>query len=91
MAGPEVYEFGEFILDVAERRLSKGGAPVPLEPKAHEVLLALVRPSRKHRCEKAKGIHVEAHFRLSYQEERPANRVFHGVLGRPDHLTNRNR
>jgi DNA-binding winged helix-turn-helix (wHTH) protein/tetratricopeptide (TPR) repeat protein len=43
MAGPEVYEFGEFILDVAERRLSKGGVPVPLEPKAHEVLLALVR------------------------------------------------
>jgi hypothetical protein len=42
MAGREVYEFGEFILDVAERRLSKGGAPVPLEPKAYEVLLALV-------------------------------------------------
>jgi DNA-binding winged helix-turn-helix (wHTH) protein/tetratricopeptide (TPR) repeat protein len=43
MAGREVYEFGEFILDVAERRLSRGGEPVPLEPKAHEVLLALVR------------------------------------------------
>jgi len=43
MAAREVYEFGEFILDVAERRLSKGGVPVPLEPKAHEVLMALVR------------------------------------------------
>jgi DNA-binding winged helix-turn-helix (wHTH) protein/tetratricopeptide (TPR) repeat protein len=43
MAEREVYEFGEFILDVAERRLSKGGAPVPLEPKAHDVLTALVR------------------------------------------------
>ena len=43
MAGREVYEFGEFTLDVSERRLSKGGEPVPLEPKAHEVLLALVR------------------------------------------------
>src|SRR5512146_2882619 len=43
MAGPEVYEFGEFTLDVAERRLSKSGEPVSLEPKAHEVLLALVR------------------------------------------------
>jgi DNA-binding winged helix-turn-helix (wHTH) protein/tetratricopeptide (TPR) repeat protein len=43
MAGPEVYEFGEFILDVAERRLSKGGVPVPLEPKAQEVLTSLVR------------------------------------------------
>jgi len=45
MAAREVYEFGEFTLDVAERRLSKRGAPVPLEPKAHEVLLALVRHS----------------------------------------------
>ena len=43
MTGREVYQFGEFVLDVAERRLSKGGEPVPLEPKAHEVLLALVR------------------------------------------------
>src|SRR5512141_2339055 len=43
MAGPEVYEFGEFTLDVAERRLSKAGNPVSLEPKAHEVLLVLVR------------------------------------------------
>src|SRR5690242_813297 len=43
MPGREVFEFADFILDVAERRLSKGGVPVPLEPKAHEVLVALVR------------------------------------------------
>ena len=43
MAPREAYEFGEFTLDVSERRLSKGGKPIPLEPKAHEVLLALVR------------------------------------------------
>jgi DNA-binding winged helix-turn-helix (wHTH) protein/tetratricopeptide (TPR) repeat protein len=43
MAPRETYEFGEFTLDVSERRLSKGGQPIPLEPKAHEVLLALVR------------------------------------------------
>jgi DNA-binding winged helix-turn-helix (wHTH) protein len=43
MATREAFEFGEFTLDVSERRLSKSGRPVPLEPKAHEVLLALVR------------------------------------------------
>jgi DNA-binding winged helix-turn-helix (wHTH) protein/tetratricopeptide (TPR) repeat protein len=41
----EVYEFAEFTLDVSERRLLKGSEPVSLEPKAHEVLLALVRNS----------------------------------------------
>jgi DNA-binding winged helix-turn-helix (wHTH) protein/tetratricopeptide (TPR) repeat protein len=40
---PEVYEFGEFTLDASERRLSRGGHVVPLEPKAHDVLVALVR------------------------------------------------
>ncbi len=43
MTGRETYEFGEFTLDVSERRLSKDGKPISLEPKAHEVLLALVR------------------------------------------------
>jgi DNA-binding winged helix-turn-helix (wHTH) protein/thioredoxin-like negative regulator of GroEL len=43
MAGPEQYEFGEFRLDAAERRLYKGGQIASLEPKAHYVLLALVR------------------------------------------------
>jgi DNA-binding winged helix-turn-helix (wHTH) protein/tetratricopeptide (TPR) repeat protein len=39
----EVYEFGEFSLDVSERRLLKGSDAISLEPKAQEVLLALVR------------------------------------------------
>ena len=40
---PEVYEFGEFTLNVSERRLSRGSQVVPLEPKAHDVLVALLR------------------------------------------------
>ena len=44
MATPyEAYEFGPFVLDVAERRLSNAGDPVALAPKAYEVLVALVR------------------------------------------------
>ena len=41
--GQEIYEFGEFALDVVERRLSKGDRVIPLEPKAHDLLVALVR------------------------------------------------
>jgi DNA-binding winged helix-turn-helix (wHTH) protein/tetratricopeptide (TPR) repeat protein len=43
MAEPEVYEFTPFALDVAERRLLKGERIVPLAPKAHDLLVALVR------------------------------------------------
>jgi DNA-binding winged helix-turn-helix (wHTH) protein/tetratricopeptide (TPR) repeat protein len=43
MATQEVYEFGDYALDVAERRLSKSGQIVPLAPKAHDMLVALVR------------------------------------------------
>jgi DNA-binding winged helix-turn-helix (wHTH) protein/tetratricopeptide (TPR) repeat protein len=44
MAGTgEVYEFGLYSLDVAERRLSNGSRIVSLAPKAHDVLVALVR------------------------------------------------
>src|SRR5580765_2455994 len=39
----EVYEFGEFRLDVQERRLSRGHASIPLSPKAFDILVALVR------------------------------------------------
>ena len=39
----EVYEFGPYALDVAERRLSNAGQIVSLAPKAHDVLVALVR------------------------------------------------
>jgi DNA-binding winged helix-turn-helix (wHTH) protein/Tfp pilus assembly protein PilF len=43
MPGSERYEFGEFTLDAPERRLYKGSQALALEPKAYDVLLALVR------------------------------------------------
>jgi DNA-binding winged helix-turn-helix (wHTH) protein len=43
MACGEQYEFGDFTLDASERRLSNNGQAVPLEPKAHDVLVALLR------------------------------------------------
>jgi len=43
MVGGERYEFGEFTLDATERRLSRSGQAVPLEPKALDVLVALLR------------------------------------------------
>lgn len=44
MAGTgEVYEFGPFALDVGERRLLNAGQVVPLAPRAHDVLVELVR------------------------------------------------
>lgn len=43
MAGHEVYEFAEFALDVTEHRLLEGDRIVPLAPKAHDLLVALVR------------------------------------------------
>ncbi len=43
MATREVYQFREFTLDVGERRLSRGDAPVHLPPKAHDLLVMLVQ------------------------------------------------
>jgi DNA-binding winged helix-turn-helix (wHTH) protein len=37
-----LYEFGSFCLDAAERLLLRDGEPVPLSPKAFDLLLALV-------------------------------------------------
>lgn len=42
-ASPEVYEFGDFVLDVGERRLVRSGRAVSLPPKAYDLLVALVR------------------------------------------------
>jgi TolB-like protein/DNA-binding winged helix-turn-helix (wHTH) protein/Tfp pilus assembly protein PilF len=39
----EIYEFGDYLLDPAERILSRQGSPVSLTPKAFETLLCLVR------------------------------------------------
>src|SRR6187399_2953419 len=43
MADQEVYEFDGFTLDVNERRLANRHQVVALAPKAHDVLVALVR------------------------------------------------
>jgi len=43
MASREIYQFREFTLDVGERRLSRGEAPVRLPPKAHDLLVTLVQ------------------------------------------------
>ena len=45
MLAREIYEFEEFTLDAAERRLTREAQIVPLAPKAFDVLLALVRNS----------------------------------------------
>jgi len=41
-AVPQAYEFGPYRLDPATRRLQRDGEPVPLTPKAFELLLALI-------------------------------------------------
>ena len=43
MASSEVFHFGEFTLDVAERRLTHGRKVIRLSPKAHDVLVLLLR------------------------------------------------
>jgi DNA-binding winged helix-turn-helix (wHTH) protein/Tfp pilus assembly protein PilF len=43
MGGREAYEFGGYTLEVSERRLSQGAEAITLPPKAHDVLVALVR------------------------------------------------
>jgi DNA-binding winged helix-turn-helix (wHTH) protein/Tfp pilus assembly protein PilF len=40
---PEIYAFGAFTLDATGRSLSRGGAAIHLAPKAHDLLVALVR------------------------------------------------
>lgn len=42
MGGNRLYEFGPFVLDPAERVLARDGRPVPLTPKAFDLLLVLV-------------------------------------------------
>ncbi|HNG96531.1 MAG TPA: winged helix-turn-helix domain-containing protein, partial [Acidobacteriota bacterium] len=43
----EIYKFGDFRLEVAERRLFRNGEPVLLTPKAFDVLVILVRNDGK--------------------------------------------
>jgi DNA-binding winged helix-turn-helix (wHTH) protein len=42
-----VYRFGEFRFEVEEFRLSRQGAPLPLEPKALHLLLYLLQNRRR--------------------------------------------
>jgi DNA-binding winged helix-turn-helix (wHTH) protein/Tol biopolymer transport system component len=46
-AGKDLYEFGPFRLDAAQRLLLRDDRLVPLQPKAFETLLVLVRNSEK--------------------------------------------
>jgi eukaryotic-like serine/threonine-protein kinase len=50
---PELYEFGPFHLDPAERKLLRGNEPVELTPKAFDTLVLLVRNS-EHLLDKEK-------------------------------------
>ena len=43
MAAPEIYAFGEFTLDATGRSLARRDAAIHLAPKAHDLLVALVR------------------------------------------------
>ena len=43
MTGRELYEFGGFRLDVAERRLVRAATAIPLAPKTFDLLVVLVR------------------------------------------------
>jgi DNA-binding winged helix-turn-helix (wHTH) protein/tetratricopeptide (TPR) repeat protein len=45
MSPKHFYQFGPFLLDPAERILTRAGTPVPLTPKAFDTLLVLVRHS----------------------------------------------
>jgi len=43
----ESYEFGAYRLDVTQRALTHSGEPVPLPPKAFDLLLIFVRSPRR--------------------------------------------
>jgi DNA-binding winged helix-turn-helix (wHTH) protein/tetratricopeptide (TPR) repeat protein len=68
------YRFNSFLLDVAERQLSKDGVQVPVAPKAFDILVALVQRS---------GHVVEKHELLSlvwsetFVEEGNVTRIVH--------------
>jgi len=47
MENKHFYEFGPFRIDPEERQLLRDGEPVPLTPKAFEMLLILVRSSER--------------------------------------------
>jgi DNA-binding response OmpR family regulator len=46
MVATKGYEFGEYTLDIADRRLSKGGITIHVAPKALDLLVALAQTGR---------------------------------------------
>ena len=52
MGAGEIFHFGEFTLEVAERRLTRGGKVMHLSPKAHDILVLLVRQAMRASCPK---------------------------------------
>src|SRR4051794_7139531 len=44
---PQIYEFDNFQLDVANRQLSRDGEPVPLPAKAFDMLVALIESGER--------------------------------------------
>ena len=55
-SGKHLYEFGEFRLDTAERRLLRNGEPVSLPPKVFDTLVVLVQNSG-HLLDKERLMH----------------------------------
>lgn len=43
----DLYEFGPFRMDTGQQLLLRDGQPVPLQPKAFEILLLLIRNSER--------------------------------------------
>jgi DNA-binding winged helix-turn-helix (wHTH) protein/TolB-like protein/Tfp pilus assembly protein PilF len=71
-----LYEFGPFRLDPTERLLLRDGHPVPLTPKAFDVLMVLVRQSG-HLVEKKELI--EAVWPTSFVEEGNLSVMIHAL------------
>jgi len=68
------YQFNSFRLDVAERQLSNNGVPVPLTPKAFDVLVTLVERSG-HLVEKDELLQLV--WSDSFVEEANVARIVH--------------
>src|SRR5258706_15249863 len=71
-----LYEFGTFRLDPAERLLLRDGHPVPLTPKAFDVLMVLLQHSG-HLVEKKELI--EAVWPTSFVEEGNLSVMIHAL------------
>jgi DNA-binding response OmpR family regulator len=71
VAAPEIYAFGEFTLDATGRSLARRDAAIHLAPKAHDLLVALVR-QRRTGADVPDHIRSRAAARASGRQARPA-------------------